>query len=124
MEKIALSGLLSLSLISIAWANESHYECPSITAIQQIGLSNDTYQESDGNYMVSQKDYYGTSHAWTFRVRNIAASSSAAAVIKAVATLPTLSGNPESVYMNGYMDCQYDNRMGYFTDAYTKYIGK
>lgn len=122
MKKILLSALVSLSLVSITWAKNSNYECPSISAIQQIGL--DTIdQNSNGNYTVSKRNVYDTTHVWIFTVRNIIASSSSDAFAKATSTLSTLSGNPQRIYKNGFMDCQYINGNVYITDAYTKYIG-
>ncbi|GEM_PF-6920235 len=120
MKKIVLSALFYLSFVSLVWSASGNYKCPTVSAIQQVSLNGSSIYKSSDYYNISQTSQYGTQYSWKFDVKNISVSTDEEALEKATLAVNTLSGNPEPEYVNGLMNCVYENAYGYMTRAYTE----
>lgn len=97
MKKKLFIGILPpLLALGMAYATQPiphpiPQNCPSVAAIQAVGVSMNAFQDDDGLWFTGRRNQmYGTSSNWTLIVGGIAASSSNDAFSKATATLSGL----------------------------------
>lgn len=122
--KKTVNGLFALSFllgISPAFADPEAppQVCPSVAAIQSIGVSQNATQESTGLWFTGRRNQsYGTGSQWTLLMGNISAQSVAQAYLKANDALSSLffQVGPVVGPMGKWL-CYYNNSAGYSTIA-------
>ena len=116
-----MSSVLLLSLCHTSFADlpPKPASCPSISAIQAIGI---TYIEQDDGawYAGVLTNNYATNDKWTFALGSITAASESEARQKATDSLAslTLQRGPMPTNFEKWV-CLYNNKAGYNTVAIT-----
>lgn len=116
MQKFLLS-VISLIIVSPTFA---HVQCPSVTEIQKLGVSN-VSQVGDHKYAVTQFSNFNTENAWGFGMTGICAASGAEAIVKAneaLSNLHLMKGPLHSKKLNAW-ECIYHVPKNYRTVALT-----
>lgn len=88
----ALGLCLSLTQIAQAAPTPEPQVCPSVAAIQAIGVSRNVVQDNDGLWMAGRRDQkYNTNNDWTFILGKIPAPTASSAYNRAVVALQSLN---------------------------------
>jgi hypothetical protein len=110
-----------LSLITLN-AYAQPVVCPSVSAIQSVGLSNRLAQDNDGKWYAGRvSQYYGTSDQWTFVIGGISAPNKQKAIEfanLALSSLHLITPNPVKI-TGGKYACKYSNDFDYLSGAIT-----